>query len=151
MNVTGTAIVASSTDWQDADAISAVAYAYHLSVLRIAGPDASGTSADIAMLEAKVLGWHQTTLYVAQGTMQGSGWGDSLASAPLTGGSMQGLLLTAGPTAALPADLTSALTAAGPPPSGLGSGVTTGLQQLGGPLAVTAAQYTEMRSALAAG
>ena len=127
--VSGTAIVASNTDWQDADAISAVAYAYHLpvvltsataltataeselvklgydqvivvggqlavtpavvsaiqaidvtaggvstpiSVLRIAGPDASGTSADIAMLEAKVLGWHQTNLYVAQGTMQGS-------------------------------------------------------------------------------
>ena len=39
MNVTGTAIVASSTDWEDADAISAVAYAYHLPVLRIAGPE----------------------------------------------------------------------------------------------------------------
>ena len=207
-NVSGTAIVASNTDWQDADAISAVAYAYHLpvvltsataltataqtelvklgysqvivvggqlavtpavvsaiqainvtansvstpiSVLRIAGQDASGTSADIATFEAKVLGWKQTTLYVAQGSTQGAGWGDSLVSAPLTGGSMQGLLLTAGPTAALPADLTSALTSAGTPPSGLGSGITTGLQQLGGPLAITAAQYTQMKSALAAG
>ena len=131
--------------------VTAGGVATPISVLRIAGPGTSGTSADLAMLEAKVLGWHQTTLYVAQGTLQGSGWGDSLASAPLTGGSLQGLLLTAGPAAALPADLTSALTMAGTPPSGLGSGITTGLQQLGGPLAVTVGQLAQMRAALAAG
>ena len=40
---------------------------------------------------------------------------------------------------------------AGTPPSGLGSGITTGLQQLGGPLAVTVGQLAQMRAALAAG
>ena len=204
----GTALVVSSTDWQDADAIAGIAWQYKLpviltsatslstqaqtelvklgydqvivlggqlavtpavvsaiqginvvvngvstpiSVLRIAGQTATQTSADIAMFTGKVLSWANQTLYVAQGTTQGTGWGDSLAAAPLSGSSSGSLLLTAGPIQALPSTLTSALTMAGTPPSGLGGGVTTNIQVLGGPLAVTTAQITQMQAALGAG
>ncbi|MDA8296259.1 MAG: cell wall-binding repeat-containing protein [Actinomycetota bacterium] len=135
-----------------------------ISVLRVAGYDYTQTAADIAMLEGNVLGWKQTTLYVAQGTTAGNGWGDSLAAAPLsacggtcpTGGAgastvHEGILLTESPTAGEGTYTAAVLKAAGTPTNGLGSGLTTGIQVLGGPYAVTAATISAMQASLSSG
>ena len=122
-----------------------------ISVLRIAGSDAAGTSADLASFEGALLGWSNATLYVAQGTSQGAGWGDSLAAAPLVAEGHGALLLTAGPGVGLPSTLTTALVEAGTSPYGLGSGVTSSLQVLGGPLAVTPVQVAGLQRSLATG
>lgn len=197
--VSGTAIVVSANDWQDAAAISGLAYRYHLpvvltsgtslspqaatelqalgvdqviavggpsalsqgvvtavetlkvnaspiAVLRIAGTTATETSADIALLAGTLLGWPNKTLLVAQGTP--SGWSDALSAAAQSGGGEDALLLTAGPGAALPSSLTSALISAGSTASGFGAGQSTGIEVLGGPLAVTDAQASALQAAL---
>jgi putative cell wall-binding protein len=122
-----------------------------ISVLRIAGQDYTQSAADIAAFEGAVLNWPQTTLYVAQGTNAGTGWGDSLAAAPLMSQNQAGLLLTVSPTAGEGSYTAAALKTAGTPPSGLGGGVTTGIQVLGGPYAVTASTISSMQASLASG
>lgn len=130
-----------------------------VSVFRIAGADYTSTAANLASFEGTVLGWANSTVYVAQG----QGWSDSLGAAALVGGATPGsvspsttatmgaILLTEGPTKGVGQYTDAALKTAGTSPLGLGGGVTTSIQVLGGPLAVTAAQITEMDNALAAG
>ncbi len=122
-----------------------------ISVVRVAGEDASQTSADLARLEVAVLGWTARTVYVAQGGTSGSAWIDSAAAAPLSAASLGPVLLTAGPTQPVPASLTDLLSTAGSGPAGLGAGTTTTLQVLGGPDAVTPGQTSALVGALDAG
>lgn len=118
-----------------------------ISVLRIAGQDYTQTAADLAMFEGTILGWTNTTVYAAQGAY----WSDALAAGPLSGLNKSAILLTEGPTQGVGSYTDAVLKTAGTPPNGLGGGLTTGIQVLGGPLAVTAAQTSEMQSSLAAG
>ena len=118
-----------------------------ISVLRIAGADGTQSAADLALFEGQRLGWHDSTVLVAQGAY----WSDALGSAALAGKSSESLLLTEGPKAGVGQYTDAVLKVAGTSPDGLGSGVTTSIQVLGGPLAVPQTQVTEMQQALAAG
>jgi putative cell wall-binding protein len=116
-----------------------------IAVLRIAGADETQTAADLALFEGKYLGWAASTVLVAQGTY----WSDALGAAGLSGSKSEPILLTDGPTSAsVGTYLDAVLKTAGTLPAGLGSGVTAAIQVLGGPEAVTAAQTTEMNTAL---
>ena len=116
-----------------------------ISVLRIAGADGTESAADLALFEGQRLGWHDSTVLVAQGAY----WSDALGSAALAGKSSESLLLTEGPKAGVGQYTAAVLKVAGTSPDGLGSGVTTSIQVLGGPLAVPQAQVTQMQQALA--
>ena len=118
-----------------------------ISVLRIAGQDYTQSAADIAHFAGSVLGWKNATLLVAQGAY----WSDSLGAAALSGRNEEALLLTEGPTKGVGAYTTAALKLAGTAPGGLGGGVTSSIQVLGGPLAVPQTQISTMDSALASG
>ena len=118
-----------------------------VAVLRIAGTDATQTAADLAMFAGSVLGWPESTVLAATGSY----WSDALGSAALQGLNKESLLLTEGPAATAGQYTDAALKLAGTPASGLGSGLTIGIQVLGGPLAVTSAEITEMQAALASG
>ncbi len=118
-----------------------------VAVLRIAGTDATQTAADLAMFAGSVLGWSESTVFAATGAY----WSDALGSAALQGLNKESLLLTEGPAATAGQYTDAALKLAGTPASGLGSGLTIGIQVLGGPLAVTSAEITEMQAALASG
>ncbi|MHB1599229.1 MAG: cell wall-binding repeat-containing protein [Acidimicrobiales bacterium] len=118
-----------------------------ISVLRIAGADGTESAADLALFEGQRLGWHDSTVLVAQGAY----WSDALGSAALAGKSSESLLLTEGPKAGVGQYTAAVLKTAGTSPGGLGAGVTTSIQVLGGPLAIPQAQVTQMQQALAAG
>lgn len=118
-----------------------------VSVIRIAGQDGTQTAADLALFEGQQLGWTASTVLVAQGSY----WSDALGAAALSANGMKPLLLTEGPTKGVGTYTDAVLKTAGSIPNGLGSGTTAGIQVLGGPLAVTAAQITEMQQSLAAG
>ncbi len=118
-----------------------------ISVLRIAGQDGTQTAADIAMFEGAQLSWPASTVLVAQG----AGWSDALGAAAISGSNSEPLLLTEGPVAGVGNYTAAVLKTAGTLPSGLGSGVTAGIQVLGGPLAVPQTQITQLQQDLAAG
>ena len=128
-----------------------------ISVLRIAGQDATDTAYQVAKFEGapsgQGLSWTgynspggQSTVLVAQGKY----WTDALAAAPLAGKNHEPILLTEGPTQGLGQYLTAALNAAGGGTL-LNSTTVVSIQVLGGPLAVPAAEITAMQAALAAG
>ena len=124
-------------------------------MLRIAGYDYTQTAADLAQFEAQQLGWTASTVLAAQGQY----WSDAIAAAPISGLNEEPLLLTEGPTLGVGQYTMAALKMAGTPPNGLGgtspaaSGttVTTSIQVLGGPDAVTPAEIAQMQAALASG
>lgn len=118
-----------------------------VSVIRIAGQDGTQTAADLALFEGQQLGWTASTVLVAQGAY----WSDALGAAALSAHGEYPLLLTEGPIAGVGSYTQSVLNTAGSIPNGLGSGTTASIQVLGGPLAITAAQITQMQQALAAG
>ncbi len=115
-----------------------------VSVLRIAGKDPQQTAADVALFEATQLDWPETTLLVAQGRY----WSDALGSGPLSARQRESLLLTDGPLGGPGSYTLDALRAAGASPEGLGGGVTTSIQVLGGPLAVPGRELRAMDRAL---
>jgi putative cell wall-binding protein len=122
-----------------------------ISVLRIAGQDATDTAYQVAKFEGAASGqglaWKPSsqTVLVAQGKY----WSDALAAAPIAGKNQEPILLTEGPTQGLGQYLTAALNAAGG--GTLLQNTVLTVQVLGGPLAVPAAQITAMQAALAAG
>ncbi len=118
-----------------------------ISVLRIAGKDVQQTAADVAAFEATQLGWPETALLVAQGRY----WSDALGSGALSARQQESLLLTQGPGTGPGAYTLGALRAAGASPKGLGGGVTSSIQVLGGPLAVPSGELRAMDRALARG
>jgi len=118
-----------------------------IAVIRVAGIDGTQTAADLALFEGHLLGWANSNVLVAQGAY----WSDALDAAALSGLRSDALLLTESPTTTAGPYTDAVLKTAGTPPSGLGSGVTTGIQILGGPLAIPQSQITEMQQALAAG
>ena len=122
-----------------------------ISVVRLAGYDYTQTAADIAMFEGAVLGSTNSTVYAAQGAGTAGGWGDALAAAPLSAKNSAAILLTEGPTQGVGSYTNAVLKAAGTPPNGLGGGITSGIQVLGGPFAVPQSQITEMQASLAGG
>jgi|GEM_PF-1369039 len=126
-----------------------------ISVVRIAGADYTQTAADLASFEGTVLSWPQSTVFLAQGAY----WSDALAAAPLSAHGPaaaalltgSAILLTESPTTTIGTYTTAALTTAGTAPNGLGDGLTTTIQVLGGPDAVPASQITAAQAALDAG
>jgi putative cell wall-binding protein len=121
----------------------------NIPVLRIAGQDYTDTAAQIAKFEGAPapagLGWKASEVLVAQG----QGFSDALGAAAMSGLNQEPILLTLGPTLGVGQYTIKALETAGSPvTNGFGSGVTGSIQVLGGPLAVTASQITQMQGAL---